>query len=157
MKLHRQHHGGFSLLEVLLAVVVMAIGVLGIAALQITTSLYTESSLHRSQASMLAREVVERMRVNVDEAKAGNYDITTLPSLTSSCKGASASCSASQIKDYDLQVWGTRVAAMLPSGDAIIATTADNGTDPVDVTITLQWDESRGQRATVSRWQHSNL
>jgi type IV pilus assembly protein PilV len=140
--------GGFSLLEVMISVIILAIGVIGIAALQLTTSVYNESSLHRSQAATLAREMVERMRINLDEAKAGNYDITTLPSLTRNCTGSTKNCTPTQMKDHDLRVWSARVTSLLPSANASINT--DTSTDPVEITLHLSWDESRGQRTDAN-------
>jgi type IV pilus assembly protein PilV len=144
---------GFSLLEVLVAVVILAIGLIGIAALQITTGVYNASGLHRSQAAELSREIVERMRVNLDEARAGNYDFSTLPSYTTNCEGISANCSAAELREHDLRIWAGRVNAMLPSGDAAISTTpdaTDPALNPVEITVTLSWDESRGERVDDS-------
>lgn len=140
---------------------IMAIGVIGIAALQITSSAFTESSLHRSQASALAREMVESMRANVIEAKAsnydfgdygeGNYDIASLSNITTDCEDLQIQCTGLQMKDHDLRAWSAKVVALLPSGDALISTSDDGGIQPVDITIALQWDESRGQRDPVSQ------
>ena len=77
---HKRNQAGFSLLEVMIAVIVVSVGVLGISALQTTSSVFTESALYRSQAASLATEMVERMRSNVTEAKAGGYNISSLPS-----------------------------------------------------------------------------
>jgi len=149
--MHRLRHAGFSLLEVMIANVILAIGVLGISALQITSNVMTESSMHRAQAAALAVEIVERMRVNTSEAKAGSYNITTLPTLTSDCSGTSADCTTGQMKDHDLRVWSARVVDLLPSGTATISSTVDSGTVPVDITVTMQWDDSRGRYAAVTQ------
>ena len=146
----KMNQNGFSLLEVMIAIVIMSVGMLGIAALQTTSGVLTESSMHRGQAAALTVEIVERMRVNVTEAKAGNYNISTLPTPTENCIGAATNCSKSEMKDHDLRVWGARVESLLPSGGATISSTADNGTDPVDITVTMQWDDSRGRKAAVS-------
>lgn len=132
---------GFSLIEVLVAVLIVAVGVLGIAALQITTTAHTESSLQRGQASMLAREIIERMRINVDEVKAGNYDINSLPTLTTNCTGSGADCSPAQIRAHDLRLWSARVTSLMPSGNASIVT--DTSVDPVEVVVTLSWSSRR--------------
>lgn len=129
---------GFSLLEVLIAVLVVGVGVLGITALQVTSNVYNESSMHRGQAAMLAREIIERMRVNVDEAKAGNYDISVLPTYTTDCTGAATDCTHQGIMEHDLRLWSARVVALLPSGTATIST-ADPTVDPVIITVTLSW------------------
>ena len=142
---------GFSLIEVLVANVVLSIGLLGVSVLQTTSNVMTESSMHRAQASALAVEIVERMRVNTSEAKAGNYNISALPSLTSDCSGPSADCNTDQMKDHDLRVWSARVVDLLPSGTATIISTVDSGTVPVDITVTMQWDDSRGRYAAVTQ------
>ncbi len=150
MKRFGAHESGFSMIETLITVIVVAIGLLGIAGLQITSSAYSEASLQRSHAATLARELFERMRLNPAEAKAGNYNIGELPSIDTNCRGASTDCTAAQMMEHDLRVWSRGVRLLLPNGAAVITTGADNGQDPVDVTITISWDQSRGQRAPVS-------
>ncbi len=144
MRTMNSTNGGFSLLEVLIATVLMSIGLIGVASLQLTSSVYTESGLHRSHASTLAQEVFERMRINYREAKAGSYDIATLPTGTSSCGGTGADCTPSQLKDHDLLAWASRVNALLPGADAWIITGPDDGENPVDIAITLVWSQNRG-------------
>ena len=147
---HERNQAGFSLLEVLIAVVVLSVGVLGISALQTTSSVFTESAFYRGQAASLATEIVERMRSNVTEAKAGGYNITSLPTLTRNCVGPEKDCAPEDIKNHDLRVWSNRVANLLPSGTATISAGTDNGSDPVDITVTLQWDDSRGRNSPVT-------
>jgi type IV pilus assembly protein PilV len=138
MRSNRARNSGFSLLEVLIAVVILAIGAIGIASLQLTSSVYNESSLHRSQASGLARELVERMRANQSRAKSGDYDFSVLPSgLTQNCEGSSANCSSVEMVSHDLRVWSSRVAFLLPGGSASVAT--DSAVSPPQITVTLGW------------------
>ena len=148
--MNRLRFTGFSLIEVLVANVVLSIGVLGVSVLQTTSNVMTESSMHRAQASALAVEIVERMRVNTSEAKSGNYNISALPTLTSDCSGV-VDCTTGQMKDHDLRVWSARVVDLLPSGTATISSTVDSGTVPVDITVTMQWDDSRGRYAAVTQ------
>lgn len=147
MKAHRNKQRGFSLLEAVIAAVILAIGLIAIASLQITTQLYSESSMYRSQASALAREIIERMRVNFDEAKAGAYDFTTLPVKTQVCTGSSVDCTTAQMADHDLRVWAARAQEILPGAAGTVVTTAGaTGDDPVDITVTLSWHENRSER-----------
>ena len=146
----RARQSGFSLLEVLIATIILSIGLVGIATLQLTGSAFTESSLHRSHASELAREIFERVRANYVESKAGNYDITTLSATTTDCNGTAANCTRDQLRDHDLRAWGTRVTALLPGADASITTGPDDDENPVEISITMEWDQSRGQRPVVS-------
>lgn len=144
---------GISLLEVLVAVVILAVGLLGIAALQVSTTTYTESSLRRSQAAALSREIIERMRVNPEEARDGSYDISTLPGFTTNCVGTAANCTEAEIREHDLRLWSDRIEATLPSGDATIETQpvpADPDL-PSEISVTLRWDDSRGTRALVAQ------
>ena len=141
---------GFSLLEVAIATIIVAIGLVGIASLQLTSNVYSEASLQRSHASVLAREIFERMRVNHVVAKAGNYDIASLPTATDRCGGADTNCTVEQLKDHDLTVWSFRVRSLLPGSDAVITTSEDDGQMPVDVAVTLLWDQNRGQSPQAS-------
>ncbi len=138
---------GFTLFETLIAVVIMAIGLIGIAGLQTKTAVYTEASLYRSQASTLAQEIIERMRSNPTQAIEGAYDIESLPNLTTSCTGLDKYCTVVDIRDHDLAMWSNRVRAALPEGRATITTVAGAAGEPVNITIILSWDDSRGQKA----------
>ncbi len=138
---------GFTLFETLIAVIIMAIGLIGMAGLQTKTAVYTEASLYRSQASMLAQEIIERMRSNPTQAMEGAYDIERLPNLTTSCTGLDKYCSVVDIRDHDLAVWSDRVRAALPDGTGTITTVAGAAGEPVNITVILSWDDSRGQKA----------
>ena len=76
---------GVSLVEVLVAVVVLSIGLLGLAGLQASGIRVGQSSIYRSQAAQLAYDMVDRMRVNV--ASAGSYGIG-LADATPGCAAA---------------------------------------------------------------------
>ena len=145
---------GFSLLEVLIALLVVSVGLLGMGALLITTHANNQSSLYRGQSAMLAREIVERMRVNVAEAKAGNYDSDTktwsIP--TQDCAVGGADCSPAQMRQHDLRVWSARMTSLLPGGYATINTVipTDPAVEPVEVTVTLGWTVRLGPSALSS-------
>ncbi len=66
---------GVGLIEVLVAVAILAFGMLGIAALQAIALRNSQSSMERSQAVALSYSMLDRMRANVDQARIGNYDI----------------------------------------------------------------------------------
>ena len=65
---------GVGLIEVLIAVLVMAIGLLGIAAMQATALRNSQSSLERSQAVIQSYGILDAMRANLDVARAGTYN-----------------------------------------------------------------------------------
>jgi type IV pilus assembly protein PilV len=70
-----KRHSGFSMIEVLVAVLVLAIGLLGVAAIQTTALKNNNSALQRSQATMLAYFMLDTMRANRGFATNGSYDL----------------------------------------------------------------------------------
>ena len=147
---HRTKVHGFTLLEVLVATLIVSLGLLGVASLQLANGLYGQSSADRTQASMLAQELFERMRVNYLQAKAGHYDIDTLPVLTTDCGAISANCTQEEMREHDLRVWSARVESLLPGADASIATGPNDGENPVDIVFTMTWSQNRGQDAAIT-------
>jgi len=128
MPLTKTNHG-FALLEVLISVFILAIGLLGLAGLQITGLKSNHSAQQRTEAIVLVYDIIDRMRINKAAAKAGNYDITLL---------SAAPAASGVIADIDRIAWLGAIAATLPSGDGAILTVSDV------TTITIQWDDSRG-------------
>lgn len=124
---------GFSLLEVLISVVVLAIGLLGIASLQISAIRYNHSAQLRSVAVAQAESMLDRMRANYVGVKAGVYNslsgIPTLPTCTT--------CTASESALRDLNQWNTANARLLPSGQG---TVTRNGNHFI---VTVRWDNNR--------------
>lgn len=97
---------GFTLIEALVALVVLSIGLLGVAALQLTSLKTNHSSAMRSQATFLAYDIIDRMRANRDAAKAGNYDIALGGNRT-----------AGSVADNDIIAWKQNIAQTLPAID----------------------------------------
>jgi type IV pilus assembly protein PilV len=120
--------GGVSLVEVLVATVVLSIGLLGLAGLQASGLRVGQSSIHRGQAAQLAHDIVERMRVNVGHA--ADYSLA----LDSDApEGASVAA-------RDLQDWRFRLRS-IPGGTGSVDVNGQR------VTIVVQWDDSRGAGA----------
>ena len=94
---------GFTLLEVLVALVVLSIGLLGLSGLQTTSLRNNHAAFLRSQATLLNNDIADRMRANRDSATAGNYNIDYAGTPTVvSCVG---SCSAVQVAQIDVAEW----------------------------------------------------
>ena len=118
---------GFTLLEVLVALVVVAIGLVGIAGLMMTGARNNQSAAQRSQASWLAYDVIDRMRANKVVAQSGAYNVAL--------GSAPASTGVAQT---DLTTWRTMLSTMLPSGDGSVQVIGSV------VTVQVRWDDSRG-------------
>lgn len=127
---------GFTLVEVLVTVVILAIGLLGLAGLQAASLRFNSSANLRSQATNLAYDIVDRMHANRQAARSGAYDginfenPPTVPAV---------SPSGTSIAAQDIRAWRNAMARTLPLGTGSIARTGDN------ITIVIQWDDTRGQ------------
>ncbi|MFC3907877.1 type IV pilus modification protein PilV [Legionella dresdenensis] len=130
-QLRRQN--GFSLLEVLISTVVLAIGLLGIAALQANAIRYNQSAQLRSIAVAQISNMIDRLVANPTGVTAGFYNsVTGIPAMPS-C----TTCSASEIALRDTNEWNTANRLLLPSGQGTITR---NGNQFV---ITIRWDNAR--------------
>jgi len=125
---------GASLLEVMIAVFVLAIGLLGIAALQAVALKNTNSSAGRSNAVMQSYAILDMMRANREAARAGQYDQGWL------CEpiDVDPDTPASRVT-ADINLWVSQMQeAMGPSACGRI----DCGADSCEVGV--RWDDSRG-------------
>lgn len=131
----RQH--GFSLLEVLIALLVLAIGLLGLATLQTVGLKFNQESYLRSQAVLIAYDIIDRIRANPVAKSAGSYNsVAESATYTApTCTGA-VTCSTSDIATYDLANWKTRIASTLPMGTGAISTSGNRRT------VTIKWKEN---------------
>lgn len=123
------HHAarGFTLLEVLIAVLVLSIGLLGLAALQATGMKNNHSAYIQSQATVLAYDILDRMRANRDAAQNNNYDLAINANAPT----------GSTIAETDLAQWRAQLAAYLPSGTGSVDVNGDMAT------VIIQWDDTR--------------
>lgn len=132
---------GFTLLEVLITLVIMAIGLLGLARLQLAGLGQTHGSYLRSQAIHFAYDMADRMRANPQGIEDGDYDsITSTPASYTDCE--TTTCTTSQLATFDAYQWRTAIEATttgLPGGSG---TVSGSGTSS-DFTITISWYEPR--------------
>jgi type IV pilus assembly protein PilV len=127
------------LLEVLVAMVVLSIGLLGVAALQLNAMRYVQGALFMSQASILAQGFADRMRQNPGQAAAGSYVISSPVTTAPATDCEATTCTPAQLAAFDRYNWYTQVTN-LPSG---AATVSCSGTCSSTVThvITVSWNE----------------
>ena len=148
-----QKQAGVGLIEILISVVILSIGFLAAARMQVEGMRSSQSAYHRSQAYFLASDIIDRMRANAVGVRAGAYDGagTAAGLVPPDCGGAG--CSPDQIARRDVAEWsralhpegaaGGAVPA-LPSGPGIDArgTIAAVGDDAY--TVTMVWAETVG-------------
>ncbi len=122
---------GFSLIEVLIALLVLAVGLLGLSALQAQGLRGGTSAHQRSQAVVLAYDMMERMRSNRLVAMNGQYN-------TAMGADPGPGDGAAPIVDDDIGDWFQNGLSLLPLGDGSI-----NCDNAGVCTVTVQWDDSR--------------
>jgi len=140
---------GFSMIEVLVTMIVLSIGLLGLAGLQLNAMRSNHSAYLRSQASTITSDIIDRMLVNRATARAGSYDTglgVPVAVLPSNCDGDAAdNCSVTEMATLDIDQWKSSLSNLLPSGDGTISRAVVGGL--TTVTVTIQWDDSRGVNA----------
>ncbi|SPE19369.1 Pilus modification protein PilV [Burkholderiales bacterium] len=127
----RPGHGGargYLLIEVLVSIIVISIGLLGLAQLHAVAVARGTSGLLRSKATELGYAMADRIRANQVGASAGAYaNLTGVPS-DPGC--ITASCTPAQLAAYDYFEWNQEIAAALPGGSGVVCidNTPDDGT-----------------------------
>ena len=141
-------NSGFTLLEVLIATLVLAVGLLGLAGLQVTSIRNNLSAYNRSQATHLVYDMADRMRANKNESTdpatgnviaAGTY-LTIAPAdavAQASCTTVTG-CTGAQMAQNDLFQWNAALTGALPTGIGTITAVAATRV----FTITINWDDN---------------
>lgn len=160
---------GTTLIEVLITILVVAIGLLGVAGLQAKAVSNSSDSIMYSRAAFLASDIIERMRNNVRGVRNGLYGRSIggpTVNLTTDCTAAGAVCSESELANFDMYQWlqlRVRSSTELPEGDALITsadwsptrTTSVRGSVEIfeeapTVTIRLRWRGRLGGNCDVN-------
>jgi type IV pilus assembly protein PilV len=140
---------GFTLIEVLVAILVLAIGLLGLAGLQVSALRNNQSAYLRSEATRLAYDLSDRMRANYVGVNNGNYNHPT----PSSDDCLANTCTPDKMASYDFAGWTSELSAQLPGGKGAVCldSTPDDGTsgapacdgNGITYAIKIWWDDSR--------------
>ena len=140
--LSRRAQSGMTLVEVLVTAVIISVGLLGVAALQLTSLKSNQESYVRSQAAMLAADLLDRMRANQAGVRANHYEVA-----------ANGTGTAGTVAANDLIAWQATINRLLPGDDTDAAGSVDiNGNI---VTITITWRE-RAEQATARTYDTAN-
>ncbi|OGS72453.1 MAG: type IV pilus modification protein PilV [Gallionellales bacterium GWA2_60_142] len=138
---------GFSMLEVLITLVIIATALLGTAGLQMYALRTGQSGQFRTQAVFLASDISERMEVNKVAAVAGNYALalTSVPSVAAT-NCATTVCNSTDLASWDLSQWGIAIGSLLPQATwQITQTTAGN---PSTYSIVINWTDRSSNKTS---------
>jgi type IV pilus assembly protein PilV len=139
MIIEKKSHG-FSLVEVLIALIVMSVGMLGIAGLYVQSMQAGRTSMLRHHAVTLAGDIADRIRAN---PTAGAAYIAS-PGADNNCVGQGIDCSVAEMAAHDIFLWEAQAAEFLPAmgdGSRQVVVNFDAAAAPPIYTITVRWDE----------------
>jgi type IV pilus assembly protein PilV len=136
-------NAGFTLIEVLVSLILLSVGLLGLAALQANSLKNNQSAYNRSQATQLTYDIADRMRANVAETNKlalSEYIATTTPVAQVNCANTTG-CTPVLMAQNDRFEWNAALAGTLSSGTGTISV------DPATrvFTITINWIENRDE------------
>ena len=138
IKTATNRHKGFSLVEVLIALVIMSVGMLGIAGLYVQSLQAGRTSMLRHNAVTLAGDVADRIRAN---PRAGVI-YQDSDGEDKNCVDNGTDCDESEMAEHDIFLWKAQAGATLPGGDVTI--TFDDVAFPNEYTINVNWTEPEG-------------
>jgi type IV pilus assembly protein PilV len=126
---------GFTLIEVLISVFVLALGVIGVAGMQLVALRTSQQSSIQSAAAQLATEMADMMRANPGQMKLADsdnpylnpanvtYNSATDPAPDTPgkmCYSTAENCSSAELAEFDIYEWKNRIRAALPAGRVTI-------------------------------------
>lgn len=146
---HPGRQSGMTLIEILVTVIVLSIGLLGMASLTVGSLKNNQGAFLRTQATILAYDMADRMRSNTAEAISGSYNNASTTSAPSAPTCGAKGCTGAERVAADIQAWKQQIEgasgnmAMLPGGEGAIS----GGGGPTDAgnafAITITWKEDR--------------
>ena len=139
-----QRSGGFTLIEILVAMLILAIGVLGIAALQYKGLQYNQDAYFRTQVNMLVYDIADRMRLN--SSKAAEYATNVSSYSVPPTKPTGCDETAAVSRANDLLCWKQQLWYALPPGSTADISAAANGL----YTVTLSWTDRENNTHNVA-------
>lgn len=128
---------GTSLIEVMISVLILSVGLLGIAAMQATALRNTQSSMQRTQAVIQSYAVLDAMRANATQARANSYNTAT---WTCAAPGGAT------LVNTDMNAWINSLRATVSDDACGRITCATN-----ICTIDVRWDDTRGTGGSATQ------
>ncbi|WP_420390581.1 type IV pilus modification protein PilV [Marinobacter sp.] len=137
-------HAGIALIEVLVAVLILGVGLLGMAAMQVQSSQMTNGAEQRTQAVLLTADIMDRIRSN--RVNRADYDGLEVDPDDTACATDFAPNAAASVSANDIAEWSNLVVCLLPEGSATVAVNNATG----EVTVTVDWLKQDPDGAAVN-------
>ena len=146
---NRNPESGFTMVEVLVALVVLAIGLLGIAALYLNSLQSGRTAIYRTEAINMAADLADRIRMN-RTAQAAYATLYADAEATVGACATTGGCSDADLASTDLAAWKADIAQRLPGGQGQVTVTAPIGVgEPATYVVSIRWSEV-GEAAPVT-------
>lgn len=133
----KKYNAGFTLLEVLITMVILSIGLLGLAGMQANGLKSNHLAYVRSQATLQAYDMSDRMRSNMVGVEAGSYNSLSGDPSSNAPDCAADACSPANMAVYDYAKWDAALASNLPKGEGSVSVSSGI------FTITVMWDDDQ--------------
>ncbi|MCA0175001.1 MAG: type IV pilus modification protein PilV [Proteobacteria bacterium] len=129
--MRRRHDHGFSMIEVLVSILIVSLGILALSGLLVRASTLGKTAEFRGAASLLAADIADRIRANVEGARNEKYDLTPTALATGFPKAVTPTCDATactpeQLAAKDVADWQAALYANLPQGTGAVDYDATN-------------------------------
>ena len=132
---------GSSLIEMMIALLILAIGLLGQMALQMNSLRANQSSYSRSQAVFVANDIADRMRLNPAAVESGDYDAVDSTNIYADQGCTASGCSVSEQAKQDMFEWTGDINTIFP--DATATVTKNTAITDQDVfLVTIAWNSN---------------
>jgi type IV pilus assembly protein PilV len=146
----RRRSRGTSLLEALVALLVLALGVLGLTRVHVSSMLESRHTTARSIAVAMATDMMERMRANPAPAAVNPYaaytaDFGQLDAPKTLCNAKK--CQSAELAAFDVWAWKALLQAELPAGDGAVFASPD---DPTQFAVLIAWDVALGSPSGIA-------
>ncbi len=143
-----KRESGSSLIEVMIALFILAVGMLGVLAMQTNSVQVSRNAAFYSQATILATDMAEAMRTS--PSVADNYVIAydTATPADPGCATTTSDCDSADIANWNLHQWRDSVESLLPGGESRIVWNAGAEVFEISVRFVREYDEDTGQQVT---------
>jgi type IV pilus assembly protein PilV len=137
-----QYQKGVGLIEVLVTMLILAVGLLGLAGLETQSLRYSHEAYLRTQTSVLAGDMIDRLRANSSIALTTNnynFSLTDTPTgLANACE--TAACSGANLAAYDFKQWRDEIESQLPGGGGSVTPSTINAAGWREYTILIEFN-----------------
>jgi len=152
--MNKRLQSGSGLIESLISILVVSIGFLGFAGLQINGIAAANDSLFRSKAVYLSYQMADRVRANLPAASTGAYNNFTSQTPPSPGCTVSVNCTPAQMATNDYAEWLTEIQStgVLPNGGGVICLDSSSDTDDQNATPASPMCNGQGNVLRIKVW-----